>query len=118
MSLAPAREPTGPVDAATLTVLAWRRTALRVAVGAVVAARLLTSEFGGAVVVAGLVGVAIALTVHASASAAYLRIVKRASRGESPGGIARPGIRIGALAGFTLAVGLAGLAWVALQAGG
>lgn len=104
------------LDAASLTALAWRRTALRVAVGAVVATRLLTNEFGGWVVVAGLVGVAIVLVVHASASAAYLRYERRPPR-RSPGqGMARSGIRVAALAGFTVAVGLVGLAWVGLAA--
>lgn len=104
--------------AATQTVLAWRRTALQVAVGAVVAARLLSEAFGASVILVGLAGVVIAIVVHASASAAYSRGTKRrgghvSRRGKSR--IADARVRLSLVAGFALAVAASGLVWILVQ---
>lgn len=104
--------------AATQTVLAWRRTALQVALGAVVAARLLSEAFGPSVIVVGLVGVAIAIIVHGSASAAYAHGTKRrgghvSRRGKSR--IADARVRLALVAAFAVLVACAGLLWILIQ---
>lgn len=57
--------------AAQLTLLSWRRTALRWIVMAVLGARLFSELFGTAAVVVGCVAVVLGLAVHLSASATY-----------------------------------------------
>ncbi|WP_084040191.1 hypothetical protein [Demequina sp. NBRC 110053] len=104
--------------AATQTVLAWRRTALQVAVGAVLAARLLSEAFGPWVFVAALGGVGLAVAVHASASAAYAEGTKARGGHVSRSGKARIAdakVRLTMLAAFTAAVALAGLLWILIQ---
>jgi uncharacterized membrane protein YidH (DUF202 family) len=110
--------PSDTFHAATQTVLAWRRTALQVALGAVVAARLLSEAFGPSVFVVGLVGVAIAIIVHGSASAAYAHGTKRRGGHVSRRGRSRIGdayLRLALVAAFALLVACAGLLWILIQ---
>lgn len=110
--------PSATFLAATQAVLAWRRTALQLAIGAVVAARLLSEQVGPAVFIAGLVGLGAAIAVHASASSAFVYSTKRRGghvnrRGKAR--IAHPQVRLGIVAGFAVAVALAALTWMVIQ---
>ncbi|MCB2412330.1 hypothetical protein LGT39_05645 [Demequina sp. TTPB684] len=100
--------------AAGQTLLAWRRTALQVAVLGIVAARLLTDRFGIGVVIASVVGVAVGVLVHASAGHAYGEATGRGGhlnrRGKAT--VAKPQVRLAMLAGLTLAVGVGALVWI------
>lgn len=58
---------------AQVALLAWRRTALRLGVLSVVAARFLADSAGVAAVALGAAGIAVAVTVHASSNRAYRR---------------------------------------------
>lgn len=104
--------------AATQTVLAWRRMALQVGLGAVVAARLLTSRFGPAVFIVAVVGVVAAIAVHASASSAYAHATKSRGghlTGPAKARVADPRVRLSIVAAFALAVALAALVWMGAQ---
>jgi uncharacterized membrane protein YidH (DUF202 family) len=95
--------------AAALTVMAWRRTALHIALGAVIATRLLVGDFGPEVVLAGLAGLGFAAATMAAASRAH------AERGdESP--IASAHKRLLATTIAVMVVGVGALAWVVAEA--
>jgi len=69
------------------TALAWRRTALALMVGPVVAARLLVPELGVVAAVAAAGGLALAIYVAVSSSARY-RDAARADDPDRPAGAA------------------------------
>ncbi|WP_166785491.1 DUF202 domain-containing protein [Cryobacterium cryoconiti] len=55
------------------TLLAWQRTVLALAVGAVVGMRLTAPAFGGAALVAGLIGLALSLAAYVGVRFRYRR---------------------------------------------
>lgn len=115
------------------TLLSWIRTslalvatgaALQVALGAVVAARLLSEAFGPSVIVVGLVGVGIAIIAHGCASAASAHGTKRTHGTKRRGGhVSRQGrsrigdahLRLALVAAFALLVACAGLLRILIQ---
>lgn len=73
------------------TALAWRRTALALALGPLVVARLFAPQLGALTLAALLVGIALAATIAGVATKRY-RIIHRALVGEEgtrglPGGV-------------------------------
>jgi uncharacterized membrane protein YidH (DUF202 family) len=104
--------------AAEETLLAWRRTALQLGIGAVIGARTLAQHIGPAVIVAALAAVALAVVVHASASRAYSQATK--DSGEiSPRALSQleaPETRLALIASAAVCVGLLASAWILIQA--
>ncbi|RBY83302.1 DUF202 domain-containing protein [Blastococcus sp. TF02A-26] len=95
------------------TALAWQRTALGAAAGAVVAARL-AAPSGGPVA-------AVLLAAGGAVGALLWRVARRRYRDATGalaaadgGGVPGPGLPAALLAGFVALVGLAGLLYVAL----
>ena len=90
------------------TELAWRRTALAIATGALVSMRLLPAAFEGAVwVLPGLTGVAFSIWLWLGARARYRRFTAAAWEGEVSRG---PGaVQLCALSTFGVACGLLSL---------
>jgi uncharacterized membrane protein YidH (DUF202 family) len=86
------------------TLLAWRRTALALAVGSVLGARLALPVLGALAVVVGLLGAAAAITAYTAASVRYRRSHRALVAGEALPGGAAP------LAALAIAAGLIGLA--------
>ena len=72
------------------TLLAWRRTAVALAVGAVVGARVLEPTLGVRALVAGLAGLVVALAVGLAGRRRFLRLARELDTGGealSPGGV-------------------------------
>lgn len=100
--------------AAAETLLSWRRTALQLAVGAIVATRALVGDFGSWLVLGGLLGTGLAFTVHASASRAYDEAregIERRSGGRGTR-LGHPHARLAPVLIGTLAIGVVALVWV------
>jgi uncharacterized membrane protein YidH (DUF202 family) len=92
------------------TLLSWRRTALAIAGGAAVGARILSEQIGALAYVAGLATVAVALGAYLMAHRAYRRAVAEMLHGS---GLApSPGVPVAGLAGACLLLGTVGLAYV------
>jgi len=87
-----------------LTVLAWRRTALRWVVIAVVAARIFTDAIGPVVIVVAFVAIALAVALNIAVERESLPDVLRTAA-----------VRLGIVAVGTLALGIACLFWVLAQ---
>lgn len=104
-----------PEDAAReQTVLAWRRTALRWVLVAVVAARFFSEEVGAPLVIFALVTIVAAAALNFVVSREYSK-VRTGSRIPSPGmpdALRTPAVRLGILAVATAALCLAALLWV------
>jgi len=97
------------------TLLAWRRTALSLAVGSVVGARLALPVIGAPAVMVGLLGAAVALAAYTAASLRYRRSHHALVAGESlPGG----GVPLAALAAVAALIGMAALGYVLTLAAG
>ena len=92
------------VSARELTVLAWRRTALRWVAVAVVAARIFTDTIGPAVVVVAFVTIAVAVALSLAAA-----------RENPPDALLKPALRLGVVVVGTLALGVSALVWVLAQ---
>lgn len=98
---------TPEVSARELTVLAWRRTALRWAVVAVVAARLFFDVLGVAVVIAALVVIALAAWVSIRVSRDFGQALPDAASSPVP--------RLAGAVVGTCVVGLSALWWVLVR---
>ena|GEM_PF-1393051 len=100
--------------ASQLTLLSWRRTALRWVVVAGLGARLLGEFFGTAAVVAGGLAVLLGFALHLSASATYRAAVASDGTLTTDGydHLARARLRVAALAAATGVLGASTLAWV------
>jgi len=96
------------------TLLAWRRTALSLAVGSVVGARLALPALGHVAVVVGLLGAVAALTTYTAASHRYRRSHSALVAGESLPGGAMPLAILAATAGL---MGVAAICYVLALAG-
>ena len=98
------------------TLLAWRRTAVALAVGALVGARVLEPSLGVLALVAGLAGLVVALAVGLAGRRRFLRLARVLDAGGEP---LSPG---GALPAWTcvavLAAALAGGVYVLVRAAG
>lgn len=104
-----------PEDAAReQTVLAWRRTLLRWVVIAVVAARILSEEFGEVVIAVAFVTIVGAALLNLAASREYssVRMGTGLPSPRVPDALRTPEVRLGILAVATLVLCLAALAWV------
>ena len=97
-------ELTAEASARELTMLAWRRTALRWVVVAVVAARIVTGAVGPVVVIVALAAIAAAVVLILAAT----RVNLPDARGTSP-------VRLGIVAFGTLALAALSLVWVLNQ---
>lgn len=96
------------------TLLSWRRTALAIAGGGAVGARVLADHMGPLAWWVGLAVVAVALSAYVLAHRAYRRAVTEMVSGS---GLApSPGVPAAALAAASAALGLAGLAYVVIDA--
>ncbi|WP_299036985.1 DUF202 domain-containing protein [uncultured Pseudokineococcus sp.] len=100
------------------TLLAWRRTALALAVGCAAVVRFAAPVVGPVVVVAGLVGLALCGAAYVGAAAQYRRVsgelVARGSTGH--GVLTSPGAACAALTTALLLVGAGALAFVVARA--
>ncbi|MGV8967560.1 MAG: DUF202 domain-containing protein [Cellulomonas sp.] len=67
------------------TALAWRRTALALMVGPVVAARLLVPELGAVAVVAAAGGLVLGVSVAISSTGRHRRVLGRTASTADPG---------------------------------
>lgn len=116
MSTEPRRPPPEDRHAADRTLLAWRRTALQVAIIGLLGTRLLARDWGEWVLVVGVLTVAAGLFVHQSAGYAY-RISLT-----SGGKVSRRGralalsaaTRLGILGVAAVAVCLVALVWIVI----
>jgi hypothetical protein len=104
-----------PEDAAReQTVLAWRRTALRWVIVAVVAARFFSEEIGAPLIIFALVVIVGAAWLNLVVSREYSHM--RSGAGfpapDMPDALRTPQVRLGILAGATLVLCLGALAWV------
>ena len=97
------------------TLLAWRRTALAIAVGSVFGARLALPVLGAAAVVIGLLGAVAALAAYTAASVRYRRSHRALVAGEPLPGGAVPLVTLSAAAAL---IGIAALGYVLTLAGG
>jgi putative membrane protein len=107
------------------TALAWRRTSLSVAVGSLVAGRVLEPWFGPAVWVLAVAGLVVAVALDrggARRAALWAQVVDDAHPERGPGAPMRArtpgGAALGATAVATAALGVAALAAVLRHAGG
>ena len=92
------------------TLLAWRRTALAIAGGGAVGARVLSEQIGALAYLVGLAVVAVALAAYVLAHRAYRRAVLEMVHGS---GLApSPGVPVAGLAVACLLLGAGGLAFV------
>ena len=92
------------------TLLSWRRTALAIAGGGAVGARVLSEQVGPVSYAIGLAVVAVALVAYLVAHRAYGRAVVEMVHGS---GLApSPGVPVAALAAACLLLGVGGLAFV------
>jgi uncharacterized membrane protein YidH (DUF202 family) len=97
------------------TLLAWRRTALALAVGSVAGARLALPVLGALAVGVGIVGAIAALSAYLAASVRYRRSHHALVAGEPlPGGA----VPLAALTGAAALIGIAALGFVLALAGG
>lgn len=95
------------------THLAWRRTALSVAAGSLIAMRVLPVTFGDAWWIApGVLGVLAAAGIWALGEARYRQFQRRVAAGDP---LSAGGGRLLLLAGFVTAVGMTGLVTVLLR---
>jgi len=88
------------------TLLAWRRTALSLALAGVVAVRLTLDRYGPAVVTLGGLGLALAGAAYLAAGGRHRR-----ARGSS-GGLPAAGAAAALLAATTLAIGVLAMLYV------
>ncbi|WP_150309199.1 DUF202 domain-containing protein [Planctomonas psychrotolerans] len=93
------------------TLLAWRRTALAVAVGSVFGARLAFPVLGSVGVLIGLLGAVAALVAYTTASVRYRRSHQALVAGRPLPGDAAP---LAALATASVLIGMAAFAYVLL----
>ena len=108
-------ETSSETDAAReLTMLAWRRTALRWVVVAVVAARVLSDDLGIGVVVVALLAIAAAWLVSLAARREFSHMAPSSDSATPtlPGTVRRPTPRLAIATVGTLLVGLVSLWWV------
>jgi uncharacterized membrane protein YidH (DUF202 family) len=96
------------------TLLAWRRTALALAVGSVAGARLALPVLGGPAIAVGLLGAAAAFAAYTSASIRYRRSHRALVAGRSLPVGALP---LAVLAAGAMLIALAALAYVLALAG-
>ncbi|WP_234988087.1 DUF202 domain-containing protein [Demequina sp. NBRC 110056] len=94
------------------TLLSWRRTALAIAGGGAVGARVLADQIGPVSYAIGLVVVAVALGAYLLANRGYRRAV--AEMVDGSGLAPAPGVAVAALAGACALLALAALAFVAV----
>ena len=94
------------------TALAWRRTALGVGTGAVVAARLVASAAGPAAYALVLAGGVAVVLLFDTARRRYASATRALSGGERAGAVPGPGAPAAVLAGLAALVGLAGFVYV------
>jgi uncharacterized membrane protein YidH (DUF202 family) len=97
------------------TLLAWRRTALAIAVGSVFGARLALPVLGAVAVGIGLLGAVAALAAYVAASVRYRRSHRALVAGEPLPGGAVPLVALSAAAAL---IGVAALGYVLALAGG
>jgi uncharacterized membrane protein YidH (DUF202 family) len=108
-------DPTGAFDAgaqAERTALAWRRTALGVAVGGVVALRVTGPVLGAAAAIVAVVGSLLAAGVWWVTGRRY-RAVQRSLHGQGDlGAVARPAFALVAVSAAACLIGLLAVAFV------
>lgn len=112
-------DPTGPFDAgaqAERTALAWRRTALGVAVGGVVALRVTGPVLGAVAAVAAVTGSLLAAAAWWLTGHRY-RAVQRSLHGHGDlGALERPAVPLVAVSTAAVLIGLLALAFVLVRA--
>ncbi len=107
-----------PATQAERTALAWRRTALGVGTGAVVAARLVSPATGAGAYVLAILGGGAALVLFGTARSRYRAALEVLADGGDRAEVSGPGLPAALLAGLAALTGLAGLAYVVLDRGG
>ena len=97
-----------------LTILAWRRTILRLVLVAVVAARLFTEQFGALVIAVALVTIVSAAVLNLAATREFSQVSSGSGLPAPtlPGTLRRPTPRLAITAAGTLLLGLVSLWWV------
>ncbi|WP_062076376.1 hypothetical protein [Demequina globuliformis] len=103
-------------DIHTLTVLAWRRTALRIALIAVAGAQLLALVYGPAAYTLAVVGLVVGLTLHLSVSRRYRVAARQMREGREHAGLGGARFRVAVLSVFAGIIAVAALAWMLIEA--
>lgn len=94
------------------TLLAWRRTALALAIACAVGLRLTVPDFGALAVVAGVLGVVLSLVAYVGATVRYRRAHRSLVDSST---LSTGGLTMTAVAATAVVLGIAAMIWLVLR---